>query len=278
MTDQTSWRRTSGAMCRATGIALFLLTGTVLATNQTADSPGQADLSRGETLFRVHCARCHGMLGEGGEGPSLTRADLRHAPTDEALIAVITSGIVGTGMPGTFGPNEDEIRQIAGYVRSLSRLPEEEMPGDPRAGRRLYENEGGCPACHIVNGSGKGVGPELTDVGTRRNLEYLRRSLTNPDADSPMLNDRLTGNWNAFLTVRAVSADGEFEGLRINEDEFSIQMRDLSGQIRSFDKGRLLDLERAFGHSLMPGYEATFTATEVDHLTAYLMSLKGARP
>ena len=117
---------------------------------------------------------------------------------------------------------------------------------------------------------------QLTDVGLRRNVEYLRRALTNPDADYPMKQSRLNGNINAFLTVRVVSEEGEFEGMRVNEDEFSIQLRDLSGNLHGFDKQKLLNYQRAFGHSLMPGYETVFSNTEVNDLVSYLMSLKGA--
>ena len=59
------------------------------------------DRDNGEQLFMTLCARCHGILGEGGEGPSLKRADLVHAPDNNALIEVIVSGIPGTGMPGS---------------------------------------------------------------------------------------------------------------------------------------------------------------------------------
>lgn len=267
---------------RLAGLCLLLLaplTPAVAADPETVASPIRAftaeDLADGQRLFRVHCARCHGMLGEGGEGPNLKRATLRHAPDDEALFEVINEGIRGTGMPGTFGPNDDELWRVAGYVRSLGRLPPEDMPGDPAAGRIVYETAGGCAACHITRGEGRGVGPELSDVGQRRNLEYLRRSLTNPDADHPMLSGWMTGRVNAFLTVRVVSPEGEYEGLRVNEDEFSIQLRDLGGAIHSFDKRELLNLERAFGHSLMPGYETMLTGAQVDDLVSYLMSLKG---
>ncbi len=242
------------------------------------DSLTEADLAHGEKHFRIHCARCHGMLGEGGEGPSLKRPVLEHAPDDEALFEVISEGVRGTGMPGTFGPNDEAFWQIAGYVRSLGRLPPEDMPGDPVLGQQIYKSRGGCAACHITQGEGRGVGPELTEVGARRNLEYLRRSLTNPDADHPMLTDPMKGNSNAFLTVRVVSPAGEFEGLRINEDEFSVQLRDISGAIHSFDKRQLLDLERAVGHSLMPGYDTVLNTEEIDHLASYLMSLKGETP
>ena len=249
------------------------------ATDSSSDSPiddmTAADLATGQQLFRVHCARCHGMLGEGGEGPSLKRPRLTHAASDDALFAIIDSGIPGTGMPGTFGPNQLEMWQIAGHVRALGRLPDEQMPGDPDAGERVFNNQGACANCHITRGVGRGVGPELSDVGARRNAEYLRRSLTNPDADYPMGNSLMGGRVNAFLTVRVVSADGEFEGVRVNEDEFSIQLRDLQGTIYSFDKADLLNYERAFGHSLMPGYDNALSEREKDDLVSYLMSLEG---
>ena len=233
------------------------------------------ELADGRRLFTVHCARCHGMLGDGGEGPSLKRPRLNYAPDDEALFEVIDQGIQGTGMPGTFGPNDTELWHIAGFVRSLGALPHEPMPGDPAAGAALYEQRGACSSCHILNGRGRGVGPELSDVGLRRNAEYLRRSLVHPDADHPMLSSQFTGRINAFLTVRVVSPEGEFEGLRVNEDEFSVQLRDLAGNIRSFEKRDLLGFEKAFGHSLMPGFEASFTDSELDDLVSYLMTLTG---
>jgi putative heme-binding domain-containing protein len=235
----------------------------------------QADLFTGKKVFSVHCARCHGMAGEGGEGPSLKRPTLKHAADDVSLVEVITDGLRGTGMPSTFGPSDADMRRVAGYVRSLGRLPVEQLPGDPATGEQLFNNQGACATCHITNGVGRGVGPELTDVGLRRNAQYLRRSLTNPDADQPLKYDVIRGNLNAFLTVRVVSQEGEFEGVRVNEDEFSVQVRDLSGKVQSFNKQNLLNYRRAFGHSLMPEYERVFSVVEVDDLVSYLMELKG---
>ncbi|MEQ8857398.1 MAG: c-type cytochrome [Pseudomonadales bacterium] len=255
-----------------------LLLAAVAAAVEPVPSPiptlTDADIESGQALFRVHCARCHGMLGDGGEGPSLRRPTLRYARDDHALFEVILEGIPGTGMPRTWAPNDGELWQIAGYVKSLGRLPAEPMPGDPAGGRVLYETQN-CAACHISRGEGRGVGPELSDVGLRRNAEYLRRALTNPDADSPILTSQLTGNINAFLTLRLTAPDGEYEGLRVSEDEFSVQLRDLSGRLHSFDKRGLLSYERAFGHSLMPGYATRLTETQTDDLVSYLMSLKG---
>ncbi len=233
------------------------------------------DLSQGQSLFQVHCSRCHGMLGEGGEGPSLKRPRLTHAPDDMALYSVISQGIPGTGMPATWAPRPRDLWKVAAYVQSLGRLEVEELPGDPVAGKLVYDNQGNCASCHILGGSGRGIGPELTEVGLRRNRDYLQMSVTSPDADQPKIADPMRGTLNSFLTVRVVSELGTYEGMRINENEFSVQMRDLAGTIYSFDKSKLISYEKDFGHSLMPGYGAALSATEVNDLVSYLMTLKG---
>ena len=233
------------------------------------------DLSAGQDRYGVLCARCHGMLGEGGEGPSLKRPRLSYAPDDESLKRVIGGGIPGTGMPGNWALGPTELHQVAGYVKSLGQLDAEEAPGDAEKGQLVYETKGNCSACHILRGVGKGIGPELSEVGLRRNSEYLYRSITNPSADQPKVSNRFRGTLNSFLTVRAVSEYGTFEGLRINEDEFSVQMRDMSGKTYSFDKAKLISYEKDFGHSLMPGYGALLNQEEADDMVSFLMTLKG---
>lgn len=251
------------------GISLLTAVGLLAA------SPSQAqNLENGQTLYQTLCARCHGMLGEGGEGPSLKRPRLIHAPDDETLVSIIVGGIPGTGMPGSRQLRGQDGPDVAAYVRSLGQLPPEEMPGDPVIGKQLYDTVGNCSSCHILHGVGTGIGPELTNVGQRRNLDYLRRALTDPAADQPRLVDRFRGSLYGFMTVRVVSELGTYEGMRINEDAFTVQMRDLAGNIYSFEKEDLISYEKVLGHSLMPGYGAALNAEQIDHVASYLMSLR----
>jgi len=229
----------------------------------------EGDLVDGQRLFRVHCARCHGIDGAGGEGSNLARSKLKYATNDEALIDVIDSGIEGTGMPAIWSLDDDQKARVAGYVRTLGRLEAEEMPGDPGRGAEIYRGSGGCPACHIIAGHGVGIGPELTEVGDRRGLAYLRSSLVDPaDAQSQ------TMGYQDYLTIRAASPDERVEGLRINEDAFSIQVRDISGKVHSFRKQELVEFEKIFAHSLMPEYGAALPERDMDDLISYLMSLR----
>jgi putative heme-binding domain-containing protein len=269
--------RPRSASLGAFGLLGALLMGwtdaSVHAASPLADA-SEHRLARGQAQFRIHCARCHGMLGAGGEGPSLTRPRLHHAPDDRALLRVIDEGIRGTGMPGAPVSGRD-LLDLGAYVRSLGARPQEPLPGDPARGRALYHGPGGCAACHILDGEGTGIGPELTEVGLRRNAAYLREALVRPAAAHPMRTDRMEGTRNLFLTVRVSGPDGDVEGLRIREDEFSVQLRDAKGRIRSYDKATLSRYERVFGHSPMPAFGAGPGSGAVDDLVAFLMTRQG---
>lgn len=229
-------------------------------------SPSPDNLARGKKIYEGHCSLCHGQTGTGGKGPSLAQPTLRRAPDDGRLAEVIKRGIPNTEMPGAWQLTDREIGHVAGYVRSLGRTAAVALPGDPQRGRALYENKGGCAACHIVRGVGSSLGPELSEIGARRNADYLRESLVKPEASAP----------EGFLIVRITTRDGKvIRGIRVNEDTFTIQVRDAASRFYSFRKSELASLEKEFNRSLMPSYESKFTASELDDVVAYLASLRG---
>lgn len=226
------------------------------------------NLARGRKLFDSHCSRCHNMGGTGGEGPSLARPTLRHAADEEALVKLIQEGIEATDMPGTWAISENEVRQIAAYVRSLGRVESTPLEGDRERGRGIFEGASGCGTCHMVDGKGGILGPDLSDVGLRRGADYIRESVLSPGANVV----------EGYLLVRAQLRGGqEVVGVRVNEDSFTIQLRDQAGRIHSFPKLELEDLEKAFGESFMPSYRSELSDAELDDLIAYLAGLRGER-
>ena len=109
----------------------------------------------------------------------------------------------------------------------------------------------------------------MTTVGDQRGLDYLRRSLTDPaEAQSQTL------GYQDYLTVRVASPDDAVEGLRVNEDAFSIQVRDVNGTIHSFRKDQLVEFEKVFAHSLMPEYDAVLSSRDIDDVVSYMMTLR----
>lgn len=239
--------------------------------------PSAEDLAAGHNLFFTQCARCHGVGGTGGIGPSLTHPKLRHAQTDDELVGVILGGIPGTAMVGFWNFTADEGRQVASYVRSLGQLPPERFTGDSTRGHALYDGRGQCGRCHITEGQGAGWAPDLSEVGRRLSGALLRQSLVDPGALQPPSPLPAThGPFPGFLMIRAVTRSGRtIRGTRINEDDFTIQLRDESGRMVSLDKGKLRSLEKLPGQSPMPSFKTMFTAAELDDVVAYLASLKG---
>ena len=224
-----------------------------------------ADAAVGQRYFLGHCAHCHGPEGEGGRGINLTVGRYRMGGSDQELFRTIRRGIPGSEMPGTEFSEKETWRLVA-FVRRLARAgAEEKASGDPDAGRRIYESRGGCAQCHMVRGSGGTLGPDLTEIGLRRSLRFLEQSLTDPGAYVP----------EDYRTVTVVTRAGrEIAGVRLNEDDYSIQLRDLDETMRSFLKSDARAV-RPEKRSLMPAYGSTLSGREIQDVVAYLSSLRG---
>jgi len=217
----------------------------------------------GRKIFESQCALCHGQKGGGGRGPALNRPKLEKAPDDAALRKLIEEG--SGDMPGAWQLHPDEVAGVAAYVRSLGELPPETVPGDAARGARVFASNG-CKGCHIVGGEGESLGPELTGVGSRRGAAFLRQTVLKPAATLP----------EDFQYVAVTPLKGAaVRGIRVNEDSFTIQVRDAGGRYHSFRKAELKELRRLDGQTPMPAYDGRIGSAELDDLVAYLASLKG---
>lgn len=255
---------------------LAILLGLSLACAAQA----QPDLDAGHKLFQTHCTVCHGPRGDGGKGTNLAQPRLPRAADDQALASIITFGIPGTEMPRT-RMTAQQLANVITYVRSLGAVPAEPLHGNAQRGEQIYRGKGNCAQCHAIHGRGGALGPELTDIGARRGPGYLRESLIDPEAaipDSFTSYTKVTLLPDNFLQVRVVTADGRrYTGARVNEDAFSIQIRNAAGHVDSFFKEDLQELHKDWGKSPMPSYRELLTAAELDDVVAYLASLRGAR-
>lgn len=235
------------------------------STPQKNPFESEQDIQAGDDSFQTHCSYCHGAFGEGGRGADLTTGLYRYGGSDAELFRTILNGIPGSEMAPA-RVDEDDLWRIVAFVKRLGLATPEEVPGDPAAGEVVYDRIG-CASCHIINGEGGILGPELTDVGRRRGLSFLEESILKPEADLPT-NYRGT----RLLTI----AGQEVVGIQLNEDDYSIQIRDISGNPRSFLKHNLKRIQRD-NPSLMPDYRSILSAKQLEDLVAYLASLKGAQ-
>ncbi|MEO7650023.1 MAG: c-type cytochrome [Bryobacteraceae bacterium] len=224
----------------------------------------QSDSVLGRKLYEAQCSLCHGQSGTGGRGPSLNRPVLNKAPDDAALSKVISKGIPPE-MPAAWQLSAREVASVAAHVRTLGTVPLEAPSGDRARGEKLYAAKG-CAGCHIVAGQGEALGPELTNVGARRNLAWLRQAILNPAETLP----------EDFYYMAIVTASGRaIRGIRLNEDSFSIQIKDVERRFHSFRKSELKEWRRLPKETPMPSYGSVLSAAEVEDIVAYLASLRG---
>jgi putative heme-binding domain-containing protein len=233
---------------------------TILAQTPAA----KLDPIAGKKLFQENCSTCHGLDGGGGRGPNLHTPHLKHAADERSLRALIENGI-SPEMPAAWFLTDDEIANVASYVLSLGRIPQEKVPGDPAQGAAVYA-QSQCAMCHTLAGQGTSIGPDLTEVGARRGAAQLRQTLQHPESTIP----------ENFLLVEAVTASGDsIQGVRMNEDSFSIQIRDFSGRFFGLRKADLKELKKLRGATPMPSYENALSPTELVDLVAYLAAQRG---
>lgn len=225
-----------------------------------------ADLELGRAIYNGRCGQCHGLEGEGGRGSALNTGRFRHGGSDRELFLTIRNGIPNTEMPGAGNVADMEVWRMVAYVQQLGRRGvSEPTTGDATAGAAVYARAA-CAQCHTIDGQGGFLGPDLTDIGARRAVRHLRQSVVDPNADLPL----------DYRSVTVTDLKGTTtSGIHLNEDEYSVHLRDLAGNLRSFMKRDLkaIALPR---QSLMPPYPA-LAGEDVENLVAYLASLRGAR-
>jgi putative heme-binding domain-containing protein len=239
------------------------LAASLAAAQQSAPSD-EASLAAGKKLYEFHCSFCHGK-GSDGFAANLVTPVLVHAPSDSSLVAVIKNGL-GGGMPGALGMTEQEMWQVAGYVRSLGRSAPTSIPGDPVAGKAVYNGKGGCAGCHMISGVGGKLGPDLTHIGAMRSPSNLRTSIVEPDTT-------MVSGW--VMTHVTRKTGGKVSGIRLSEDQFQINLRALNGQLISIQKSDTTNIQRDLTKSSMPSYAKSLSATELENLIAYLFTLRG---
>ena len=237
----------------------------------------QKAITQGAVLFRQECMYCHGVGAKGGvRGPDLTTGSWSHGGSDAELADTIKDGVPGTAMP-PHNQKEDEIWQIVAYLRTLEQ-PIAPASGDPKRGEALFFGSARCSSCHIVNGRGGLLGPELSTVGSARSRAYLVESVREPGRQ--LTRNRTFGDLALkYDTVTAVTADGRtIVGVPMNEDTFTVQLMDMNERVHSLDKKTL----KSLGHenrSLMPPYGADRLGNaDLDDVIAYLQSLRAPTP
>jgi len=266
------------------GFVGLLLLGTAAYTADDRNPlAGDAKAAKaGEYEFRINCALCHGLGARGGgRGPDLTRAQKKHAHSDADVFQVISNGIAGTAMPanGTngqgVGMTDEEIWQIITYIRSQEVKAAAGPMGKAARGKDLFYGDANCSLCHMVEGKGGRLGPDLTGVGGSRTREAIIDSVRNPSRQLAWGLTEATKEFpQEYESVTAVTADGkEIKGVTLNEDSFSVQIMDVNEQIHLLEKDKLRSFQKS-RESAMPKYDAAVLSDkDLEDIVAFLISV-----
>ena len=255
------------AFCRFFPALLFTGLASLGAVYAQAVNPLELDpraAGAGGSIYRAQCATCHGADAKGIEtidAPDLTLLWTRGETTDETVFQTIRAGIPGSIMP-PHGFPDAQVWMLVSYLRSVAGAgTANRLVGNESRGAELFLSN--CARCHRVDGTGGSLGPDLSNITSRRPLDVMLASVRNPSASIARGYKPVT-----FLTAENEQVQGTIK----SEDAFSIQIMDSNQALRGFAKNRLRELTRD-GPSLMPAFpESLLSGSELNDLLSYLQS------
>jgi cytochrome c oxidase cbb3-type subunit 3 len=260
--------------CTSVALAVTPDRGTVVPQDRTARTEarvtknpleGNQDAIRdGGTKFRSRCAGCHGPDARGYIGPDITGLSAA-GYTDERMFGIVRRGVPGTEMTPAdpLRVSDKEIWQMLAYLATLKAAASTAASGDAQNGERIFLAT--CNSCHLVNGRGGHLGPDLSRVGSGRSR--------------PVLLNKVRGTSDSvrpgYEAVTVVTRDGQrIRGVKKNEDEFSIQIIDMRERLQGYLKANLTEILNE-PRTVMPAYSAEqLNDRALDDLLQYLGTLR----
>jgi len=227
--------------------------------------PDDQQIAEAKKTFEATCAGCHGLDGRGGErGPNIATRQEVVRKRDTELLKILRNGIPASGMPSFAGLGNAKLAAMLVYLRSLQgKGPGAAIPGNPTAGEALFFGAAHCSDCHMVQGKGGFIGPDLSVYAAASSVDEIKQAIVSPGGRDP---SRARGL--VTITLR----DGKhLQGIIRNEDNFSVQVQSLDGGFHLVQKSEVGEITRS-KESLMPAdYGKTLSPTQLDDLVSYLM-------
>jgi cytochrome c oxidase cbb3-type subunit III len=235
-------------------------------SHDSARKVNSADPAESKKTFEKTCAGCHGLDGRGGErGPNIATRQEVARRSDAELFKTLHDGITASGMPSFASLGKPQLTALVNYLRSLQgKGPNAAIPGNPKAGEALFFGAAHCSDCHMVQGKGGFIGPDLSVYGAASSAEEIKKAVVSPGGRDP---SRARG------VVTITLHDGKrLEGIVRNEDNFSVQVQSLDGSFHLVQKSEVGEITRS-QESLMPAdYGKALSPSQLDDLVGYLMT------
>lgn len=114
----------------------------------------------------------------------------------------------------------------------------------------------------MVEGKGGFIGPDLSAYAQTHTADKIEQAITDAaQRDS------------SRKVVTAVTNDGEYHGIVLNEDNFSLQLETMDGNFHFFSKSEIKAINRE-PNSIMPSdYASKLGESQLNDLVSYLISV-----
>lgn len=140
-----------------------------------------------------------------------------------------------------------------------------QMRGDGEAGKQVFETTGTCAKCHQVNGQGKEVGPDLSEIGSKLSRIDLYVNILNPSA-------AISHNYETYALL---TVDGAVvNGILVSQTDESVTIKTADAVLRTIPSDQIETLKKQ-SVSLMPAdLHKLMTVQNLLDLVDYLVLLK----
>ena len=220
-----------------------------------------------QQTYSTRCSGCHGDDGRGtDQGPALAGSSSVRARSAQSLRTVIRNGVPAAGMPAFDLPTAT-IDALATMITTWNAVAASaSVPGDATAGRQFFTGKGQCVSCHLVQGEGAAIGPDLSEIALSLTVPEIRDALLNPDV-------RIAAGYG-LVGVR--QRDGRLlRGFARNRSSFELTIQDLTG---TFHTVSLDDVASVTEEKMSHMAAVKASADEVRDVVAYLSRLTGVKP
>ncbi len=139
------------------------------------------------------------------------------------------------------------------------------MTGVASRGQRVFAEVGECAKCHQVNGQGKEVGPNLSEIGDKLSRQAVIEAILYPSA----------GISHGYETYVAVLESGNVvTGIKVSETNDSVTLKTGDAIIRTFAKDEIEEFVKQ-PISIMPAdLQRVMTTKELVDVVEYLTTLR----
>ncbi len=163
---------------------------------RTHEEKLDARVASGKWVWQKHnCNDCHTILGIGGYyAPDVTKVmSSRDADWVTRFLKDPEKVWPNPRKMPNLHLTDQEVADVVAFLTWVNNIDTNNWPPKPllatavtsgSPGEAVYKAQG-CSACHLLDGVGGKVGPDLSKVGAKRDREWIEQQLKDPKSHNP---------------------------------------------------------------------------------------------